>query len=43
MVEDCTNFLKRIEKLKPYKVEFYDNGIMKPKVYSSDFEMRGEN
>lgn len=43
IVEDSTNFLRRMEELKPYMVEFDENDVMKPKVYSSDCAVRGEN
>ena len=43
VVEDCANFLKTIEELKPYMVEFYENGTMKPKVYPSDCAVGGED
>ncbi len=32
-----------MEKLKPYIVEFYDNGAIKLLVYLSDWEMRSKN
>lgn len=35
--------MKKIEKLKPYIVEFFEYGIMKPKVYFSNFAIRDEN
>ena len=31
-----------MEELKPYMVEFYDNGAMKLKVYPSDCAVRSE-
>lgn len=43
VVEDCKNFLKKIEELKPYMVEFYENGAMKPKTYPLNCAVRGEN
>ncbi len=36
MVEDCNNFLRLMDKLKPYTVEFEEDGTMKPKKYPSD-------
>lgn len=33
IVEDYKDFLKKLNKLKPYMVEFEEDGIMKPKVY----------
>ena len=43
VVEDRANFLNQMEELKPYMVEFYDDGAMKPKVYPSDCAVGGEN
>ena len=43
VVEDRINFLRRMEELKPYMVEFDENGAMKPKVYPSDCVVEGEN
>ena len=43
VVEDCINFLRKMEELKPYMVEFDENGAIKPKVYPSDCTVRGEN
>lgn len=43
VVEDCANFLKKIEKLKLDMVEFYDNGIIKPKIYPSNCIVEGKN
>lgn len=37
VVKDHINFLKKMEELKPYIVEFYNNGIIKPKVYPYDY------
>ena len=42
VVEDCINFLRRMEELKPYMVEFDENSTMKPKVYPSDCAMGRE-
>ncbi len=42
MVEDCNNFLRLIDKLKPYTVEFEEDGIMKSIKYLSDFVLGGE-
>ncbi len=41
IVENRKNFLKKMEKLKPYVVEFEEDGTMKPKVYLSDSEVGG--
>ena len=43
VVEDRTHFLKKMEELKPYMVEFNEDGTMKPKVYPSDCAVEGEN
>ncbi len=43
MVEDRNNFLKKMEDLKPYIVEFEKDGKMKPKVYSSDCTVGGND
>lgn len=32
--EDCKVFLNKMEELKPYIVEFDENSVIKPKVYS---------
>ena len=33
VVEDCKNFLLKMEELKPYVVEFKEDGTIKPKAY----------
>ena len=43
VVEDCSNFLKKVEELKPYMVEFNKDGTMKPKTYTLDCAIKGEN
>lgn len=43
VVEDRTNFLRKMEELKPYMVEFNEDGTMKPKVYPLDCAVEGEN
>ena len=43
VVEDCANFLKKMEELKPYMVKFFEDSAMKPKVYPSDCAVGGEN
>ncbi len=43
VVEDHANFLMQMEELKPYTVEFYEDGAIKPKVYSSGYAVRTEN
>ena len=42
-MEDCINFLRKMEKLKPYMVEFDENGAIKPKIYLSDCAVKEEN
>ena len=42
VVEDCKSFLRLIDELRLYTVEFEEHGTIKPKKYSSDFAMRGE-
>lgn len=43
IVEDHTHFIKKIEELKPYIVEFNENGIIMPKVYLFDCIVEIEN
>lgn len=43
VVEDRSNFLEKMEELKPYMVEFNEDGTMKPKVYPPDCAVKGEN
>ena len=43
VVEDCKAFLKKMEELKPYMVEFEKNGAMKPKVYPPDCKVGGNH
>ncbi len=42
VVEDRKNFLTKIEELKPYVVEFEEDGTMKPKAYSSNCAVGGD-
>ena len=42
VVEDRKNFLKRLEELKPYMVEFEEDGTMKPKIYPADCTVLGD-
>lgn len=42
VLEDCKNFLRRIEELKSYMVEFEKDGAIKEKVYPSDCAVEGE-
>lgn len=37
IVEDCKNFLRKIKKLELYIIEFGENGLMKDKIYSSNY------
>lgn len=43
VVEDRNNFLSRMEDLKPYMVEFKENGTMKEKKYPLDCAVGGQN
>lgn len=36
VIEDWKNFLQKVEELKPYIVEFDENGAMKSKIYPAD-------
>ncbi len=42
-MKDCKNFLKKIEKLKPYMIESEEDGTTKPKVYSPNYEIGRNN
>ncbi len=42
VVEDCNNFSRLMDELKPYTVEFEEDGTMKPKKYPLDCEVEGE-
>ena len=42
IVKDYKDFLKRLDKLKPYMVEFEEDGTMKPKIYPFDCAVRGD-
>lgn len=37
IIKDCKNFLKKIEELKPYMVEFKEDYAIKEKIYLSDY------
>lgn len=41
VIEDRNNFLKKMEELKPYMIEFEEDGAMKAKTYPSDCEVGG--
>lgn len=43
VVEDRKVFLNKIEELKPYIIEFDEDGAMKPKVYPSDCAVEGND
>lgn len=43
VVKDCRNFLRKIEELKPYMVEFEENGAMKDKIYPSNCAVHGND
>ena len=43
VVEDRKKFLEKMEELKPYMVEFEENGAMKEKIYPSDCAVHGPN
>ena len=43
LVEDCKRFLNKMENLKPYLVEFNEDGTMKDKTYPLDCAIGGEN
>lgn len=43
MVEDCKRFLNKIEDLKPYLVEFNEDGTIKDKTYPPDCTVRDED
>ncbi len=41
IIEDCKNFLTKIEELKPYMVEFEEDNTIKSKAYPSDCAIGG--
>lgn len=43
VVKDFIRFLNKLEKLKPYLVNFNENSIIKDKIYSSDCAIDGKN
>lgn len=43
IVENYKIFLKKIEELKPYIIEFEENSIMKSKIYPPNCAIRGDN
>ena len=42
IVEDCKNFLKKLEELKLYMVEFEEDSIIKPKIYLTNCVINGD-
>lgn len=43
MIEDHANFLNVIKDLKSYMVKFEEDKIIKPKVYTNNFMVKGLN
>lgn len=43
IVEDRSNFLKKMEELKSYMVEFNKNSNIKPKIYPPNCTVESEN
>ena len=43
VIEDCKNFLKKMEKFKPYIVKFEENGAIKEKIYPFHCIVHGHN
>lgn len=43
VVEDYTNFLKKIEKLKPFLVEFNKDSNIRTKIYPSNYTFEFED
>lgn len=43
VVKDYRNFLKKIEKLKPYMIKFEENSIRKAKTYLFNYIVGGPN
>lgn len=43
VIEDQKIFLRRIEELKPYVVEFENDRTIKPKIYLSDCAVDGKD
>lgn len=41
VVEDQRVFLKKMDELRPYMVEFEEDGKMKDKIYPSDCKVNG--
>lgn len=43
VVENRANFLKKMGELKPFLVEFHEDGTMKSKIYPSNCVVGGED
>lgn len=43
MVEYCDQFLRKVEVIKPYIVEFEKNSSIKPKIYFKNYTIGGIN
>ena len=43
IVEDCVNFLKKMEEYKSYIVEFFEDDAMKPKIYLFNYTISDKN
>lgn len=43
IVKNCANFLKDMEELKLYMIEFNSDSIMKPKLYLLNCIVEGKN
>lgn len=42
-MKNCKIFLRKIEELKLYMVEFNKFGLMKSNIYFLDYAIRGDN
>ena len=42
VIKDCKNFLKKIKELKPYIVEFEEDGVIKVKTYPFNDAVRDQ-
>lgn len=43
IIENCSNFFEKIQKLKLYIIKFNKNDAIKPKFYPSDCAVKKEN
>ena len=41
IIKDCKNFLKRLERLKPYIIKFEKDNIIKPRIYPANYAVGG--